>query len=245
MKWSEWKPHYEEIKEKFRKTNLQINFSEDRTAALILQKIMKENQNQKKLSKISNQIYNQEVIIFGAGPSLEKHLKEFDPKYTGKKTIISVDGATEAFKQSEIKCKPDLIVTDLDGNIESIKKFSNEGSDLIIHAHGNNINKIRKHVPQFSEVMGTTQIKPLPLIRNFGGFTDGDRAVFLSEELGAKKAVLGGMDFGKKIGEYSKPALKEPKKASKIKQMKLKIAKYLIQMIKKRGKMKNIKYLNE
>ena len=41
-------------------------------------------------------------------------------------------------------------------------------------------------------------------MENFGGFTDGDRCVFLAEYFKAKKIVLIGMDFGDKIVKYSK-----------------------------------------
>ena len=52
--------------------------------------------------------------------------------------------------------------------------------------------------------MGTTQTKPIGKIHNFGGFTDGDRCVFLANHFKAKKIILLGMDFGNRIGRYSK-----------------------------------------
>jgi uncharacterized Rossmann fold enzyme len=67
--------------------------------------------------------------------------------------------------------------------------------------------------------IGTTQVKPLQNVYNFGGFTDGDRAVFLANEFGAINIVLVGMDFGEKIGRYSK---------TKVKDEKLKIAKMAV-----------------
>ena len=39
---------------------------------------------------------------------------------------------------------------------------------------------------------------------NFGAFTDGDRCVFLANHFKAKKIILLGMDFGTRIGKYSK-----------------------------------------
>ena len=41
-------------------------------------------------------------------------------------------------------------------------------------------------------------------VHNFGGFTDGDRCVFLANHFKAKKIILLGMDFGTRIGKYSK-----------------------------------------
>jgi len=43
--------------------------------------------------------------------------------------------------------------------------------------------------------MGTAQCRPPPGLYNFGGFTDGDRCVFLAQELGAAKIKLVGFDY--------------------------------------------------
>lgn len=80
--------------------------------------------------------------------------------------------------------------------------------------------------------MGTTQSKPLKNVYNFGGFTDGDRAVFLAIKLGAKKIILAGMDFGEKITKYSRPKLsRDVEEADEIKKLKLKYAEKLIEWI--------------
>ena len=57
---------------------------------------------------------------------------------------------------------------------------------------------------KISNVIGTTQTKKFGKLENFGGFTDGDRCVFLAEYFDASKIILIGMDFGQKIGKYSK-----------------------------------------
>jgi uncharacterized Rossmann fold enzyme len=101
---------------------------------------------------------------------------------------------------------PDIIVTDLDGNVTDQIKANLHGSVVIIHAHGDNIDKIRKYIPEFKEkLVGTTQTDPTPFenLHNFGGFTDGDRAVILADHFHAKKITLIGFDFGDKIGQYS------------------------------------------
>jgi uncharacterized Rossmann fold enzyme len=66
---------------------------------------------------------------------------------------------------------------------------------MVIHAHGDNINAIKTHVPSISAVIGTTQAKPLTNVLNVGGFTDGDRAVFLGKEFGARVVSVIGFDF--------------------------------------------------
>ncbi|MDD1718303.1 MAG: hypothetical protein LUO88_04425, partial [Methanoregulaceae archaeon] len=64
------------------------------------------------------------------------------------------------------------------------------------HAHGDNIPLIRHWVPRFTgPFVATTQTRPLPGVHNWGGFTDGDRAVFAAHALGAKQVVLAGFDL--------------------------------------------------
>ena len=52
-------------------------------------------------------------------------------------------------------------------------------------------------VKKIKNCIGTTQTNPFNKIQNFGGFTDGDRGVFLASHFDAKKIILFGMDFGK------------------------------------------------
>ena len=74
----------------------------------------------------------------------------------------------------------------------------------MLHAHGDNLDKIRKVAPQIDmRVIGTTQVEPFGKLFNFGGFTDGDRAAFMAHELGASRIYLVGMDLGAKFGIYS------------------------------------------
>jgi len=58
-------------------------------------------------------------------------------------------------------------------------------------------------VPKLRNPIGTTQLKPFGKLHNFGGFTDGDRAVCLAEHFKAGLIILAGMDFEGEIGEYS------------------------------------------
>jgi uncharacterized Rossmann fold enzyme len=74
---------------------------------------------------------------------------------------------------------------------------------MVVHAHGDNSEKIH-FVKNFKNCIGTTQTKPVGRVHNFGGFTDGDRCVFLANHFKAKKIILLGMDFGTRIGKYSK-----------------------------------------
>ena len=81
----------------------------------------------------------------------------------------------------------------------------------------------------------------MDIVYNFGGFTDGDRAVFLAEELGAKKIFLIGFDFGEIVGKWSKPYLKEHASIWESKKKKFKIAQMLLEWLKKNGKAEIVK----
>ncbi|MGQ0534622.1 MAG: hypothetical protein ACT4PT_00940, partial [Methanobacteriota archaeon] len=59
-------------------------------------------------------------------------------------------------------------------------------------------------------VLGTCQVMPFGRLANFGGFTDGDRACFLAEEMGAKEVLLAGFDF-ENPGPSSNPIVKKRK----------------------------------
>ena len=158
------------------------------------------------LSNIKKTIRGQTVFIIGAGPSLSRSISTLK-KYQNITKIVA-DGAVQAL--IEHKIKPQILVTDLDGDIESIKKIGRTKIPIIIHAHGNNYDKL-DIVSELQNKIGTTQTKKFGKLENFGGFTDGDRCVFLAENFHAKKIILFGMDFGDKIGKYSKKKVMDRK----------------------------------
>ena len=176
--------------------------------------------------KIRNLIENKPVFVIGAGPSLPSCISILK-KYK-KITKIVADGATKAMIENNLK--PDIVVTDLDGDIKSLKKAGRTNTMMIVHAHGDNAEKIHL-VKDFKNCIGTTQTKPIGKVHNFGGFTDGDRCVFLAETFKPKKIILFGMDFGNKIGKYSKKKVIDKK--TKLK--KLEYGKKLLEWIARKS----------
>lgn len=173
-----------------------------------------------------------EAIIFGAGPSVKSNSKEIKNLKLSEYTLICADGATTALLEEDIV--PDIIVTDLDGDMKDIICANHEGAFLVVHAHGDNMEKLKEFVPRLNRVLGTTQSTPMSNVYNFGGFTDGDRAIFLAVELGAEYIILAGMDFGKEVTRYSRPTMTEPEgQADEIKELKLKYAKKLVEWVAK------------
>ncbi|MGC1709817.1 MAG: 6-hydroxymethylpterin diphosphokinase MptE-like protein [Nitrosotalea sp.] len=174
------------------------------------------------MNKLDREIKNKVVFVIGAGPSLSSsipYIKKFK-----KATRIVADGATRALIENGIR--PDIVVTDLDGNLEYLKKASKMNAVMVVHSHGDNIG-VLPIASLFRNCIGTTEGKPFGKIKNFGGFTDGDRCVFLARYFGAKRIILFGMDFGAKIGTYSK----EGKYNRVIKLQKLRKARSLLEWL--------------
>jgi uncharacterized Rossmann fold enzyme len=169
----------------------------DLEASKILDDILPESN----IAELKKLIYGKDCVVLGAGPSLEDDLKKLEGKGWMNKSFISADGATSALLKYRT---PDIVVTDLDGNVRDQVKAWEHGSWLVLHAHGDNLENIRRVAPQIDvRVIGTTQVEPFGKLFNFGGFTDGDRAVFMAHELGASRIYLVGMDLGAEIGKYS------------------------------------------
>ena len=169
------------------------------------------------------------AIVFGAGPSLPEDVRmvKSGKLHRDKKVVlIAADGAVKTLLDRGVV--PAINVTDLDGNLEAIKKANSKGTVTVVHAHGDNVHRLIDVVPELKEPIGTTQTKATGKVHNFGGFTDGDRAVFLADRFGAELIVLAGMDFGDEIGRFSGSYDKEMK-LKKLK--KLQIGKDLLERL--------------
>ena len=231
MFYKNWEPIYNKIAKDFK-----FKEAKEKKTAEELNELLK-NKKFNSLKHLQELIENKEVIVFGAGPSLETSLVRFKNNFVGKIKIV-VDGATTALLKENIW--PDIIVTDLDGKISDQIHANLNGSIAIIHAHGDNLNQIKKYVPEFKgELIGTIQIntEPYENIYNFGGFTDGDRAIFLASHFKAKKIFLIGFDFTGKIGSYSF----SDNKNINVKLKKLDWCKNLIELLKEKNS--NIEFL--
>ena len=104
-----------------------------------------------------------------------------------------------------------------------------------MHAHGDNIKKINQYVPLLKNIIPTSQSEAHDLLENYGGFTDGDRAVHIATYgLNMNKIILAGMDFGEIITKYSRPEINNMLvHADDIKKKKLAYAEKLIENLKK------------
>ncbi|MFX1561690.1 MAG: 6-hydroxymethylpterin diphosphokinase MptE-like protein [Promethearchaeota archaeon] len=227
---TDWWPKYLAIVSRFG-----YSVEEDQNAAELLSQMIASRA--VPLSKLAEHVRSRNVLVCGAGPSLSANLETCKELDVLKNTIlISADGATSALLEQKIQ--PNIVATDLDGAVPDIIKSQQEGTVVIVHAHGDNIPALKKYVPkmihiakQNCPILGSTQAEPRPGVINFGGFTDGDRCVFIAEALHAKTIALIGMDLGDTIGKYSKPELTEDVAATPVKREKLLVAKELLEWL--------------
>ena len=199
MNYSEWKPYYDEITK-----DLHLEQKKDEIASEIFdQLISRYSRNYIDIEMLKNIIYRKKVYIFGAAPSLEKDIEQ-NMKFFDESVVIAADGATSAFLKFEII--PDIIVTDLDGIITDQLQANNNKAIMIIHAHGDNIPVLQRTIPKINgPYLGTTQTDPSHYdhLYNYGGFTDGDRAVFFADHFHPTIIFLGGFDCKANPGFYS------------------------------------------
>lgn len=218
MKYSDWEPIYKDILEDFG-----FDRAKDEEAARVASELMTpritstENAVRQELETL---IRGKRVLICGNAPCLERELKAKEKEFEGSPfdrdvVVIAADGATSVLLRNALI--PDIVCTDLDGTIPDIITANRLGSILVVHAHGDNIPVLKQVLPVLTEnVLCTTQSKPRHNVYNFGGFTDGDRCVFLAKEFEARSIELIGFDF-------------EDESVSERKKKKLTWAKQLIQ----------------
>jgi len=211
----------------------------DKKATKILHRMLNDEKVTKSLVNLEKCLKNATVFIFGAGPSLENSIEQVKLFLKNNKTpvkIIAGDGAAKALLNNDLSI--DVIVSDLDGSIPTlVKSHEINKSILLLHAHGDNIPSLVKvkELLQKDNVIGTTQISETTKVKNFGGFTDGDRAVYLASNMAAEIIVLFAFDFGDKIGRYSKPEIySENVPVTERKSIKLSIAKDLLSKLPKK-----------
>ncbi|MEM1657647.1 MAG: 6-hydroxymethylpterin diphosphokinase MptE-like protein [Candidatus Jordarchaeales archaeon] len=223
---------YEDWEKWYLKIVKDFNFSaeKDREATEKLASLLEGRDVESALNMLASALSNRCVIVYGCGPSLERNIREI--KRVGLEKVclnVAADGATTALLNEGIL--PDLIVTDLDGRLKDILYASSKGSVVAVHAHGDNIHLLENVKDFEGPVIGTTQVKPIGCVRNFFGFTDGDRAAFISEAMGSHTILLAGFDFGDKVSRFSKPEYKTDICASPLKRKKLKYAKLLLEWL--------------
>lgn len=206
MDWADWAPTMAAIRAEFGYAE-----TDDRAAALALRDLLPGAHWRELGMQLRNRRH---VVVAGCGPGLGATTAA---DFAGNITIAA-DGATTRLR--ELGIVPQVIITDLDGRAEDLRWAAGEGARLVVHAHGDNRPELASIVPALGPLVhGTHQVEPaadLASLRNYGGFTDGDRAVLLCEELAVREVRLLGFDFDAAPSPYSNrwdPATKPAKLA--------------------------------
>ena len=186
MRLESWEPLYLAIQEDF-------GFSRrrDEEAAELLRELLQGRENS--LLAAEALLSGRRAVICGNAPCLAQELEYMQDKEVDDAVFLAADGATASLLEHGIL--PAIVVTDLDGFFPAIIQANQMGSIAVVHAHGDNLEALKRYVPLLDRVIGTVQCQPPEGLYNFGGFTDGDRAVFLAREMGAASIELVGFDF--------------------------------------------------
>lgn len=183
MRFPDWEPLYEQIL-------LDMGYDRDSDeAAVRVLKAVTVNSDLVTEDEVSG-MFGPVATVVGDAPSLEGELSS-----KGAEGTVVASGSAVA-RLLDAGIVPDVIVTDLDGPIDAQIECSRRGSLAFIHAHGDNTDLIRIYAPEFKgPVILTTQSRPDTVVADYGGFTDGDRAVCICQEFGVGRIVLRGFDF--------------------------------------------------
>ena len=193
-----WDRQYERIAAEFG-----YSPREDSRAAALLDKMLAGPPDTRRLRDI---ISGRTVVCAGAGASLLESLPHIG---RSSASCIAADSALPPLLKYGIL--PDIVVTDLDGDAESLVAAAGRGSMIVVHAHGDNADRLDM-ARRLPGCIGTAQTPPTGYVQNYGGFTDGDRAAFLASRFGARRIVLCGMDLGGPVTAWSNSTPAKPRK---------------------------------
>ncbi len=193
MKFDKWESYYKAII-----ASMGYDRDRDEVVAYQLSSMLADREDQLvPLDELREMIKGQHVFVFGDGPSLVGDIAGFD----FRSLRVAADGATTKLMDRGIL--PDIIVTDLDGQVEDQVEANRQGAIVVVHAHGDNQDAVKEWVPRFEgRLLGTTQSTPIEHVHNFGGFTDGDRCAYLCDHFGATSVILVAFNFDDTDEEY-------------------------------------------
>jgi uncharacterized Rossmann fold enzyme len=190
VEYSAWAPFYREIAAEF-------GFAPEKEEAARrrLLELLPDAARRDPLGRIARRIAGRDVIVVGLSSGLGPPPLHAWPRSERPPVLVAADGATEVLVGAGLV--PELVTTDLDGPVPVEIVANQRGSLVVVHGHGDNLDALARWVPDFpGELAGSWAGPPDPggLI-DVGGFTDGDRAVFLAEHVGARRIRLFGFDF--------------------------------------------------
>jgi 2-amino-4-hydroxy-6-hydroxymethyldihydropteridine diphosphokinase len=221
VRYPQWAPEYDRIR-------VQFGFSMDRerAASQRLVELLPKPALERAEQRIRARIRGRDTIVVGLAPRSGAPPVWMLPRAEVSPALVVADGAAERCLAGGLV--PDVVVTDLDGPIPSEVTANVRGSLVLVHAHGDNVPALERWVPEFPrELAGSWAGPPERGLVDFGGFTDGDRAAYLAEYVGAPRILLYGFDF-----EHIDPGDADPT----IKRQKLMIARRDLDLLAREGR---------
>jgi 2-amino-4-hydroxy-6-hydroxymethyldihydropteridine diphosphokinase len=189
VEYNEWAPRYDRIRAEFG-----FPFEREVAAADLLESLLPPSARGDPLARLRPLLEGRTVVVVGLAPRAGPPPLWRLPSTPRTPALIAADGATSTCLDAGLV--PTIVVTDLDGPVEAEVAANRRGSVVVIHAHGDNMPALREWVGQFpGEVVGSWAGPPRGSLLNVGGFTDGDRAAYLADHLGAERVLLWGFDF--------------------------------------------------
>jgi 2-amino-4-hydroxy-6-hydroxymethyldihydropteridine diphosphokinase len=196
--------------------SLGYSYEDDTNSRDQLSALLRSNsQARESLGRFRSKVFHGTAFAIASGPSLTRDLYEI-AWILRKKTVavIAADGAGDAL--AKLGILPHAIVSDLDSCSDSMLISQSKERLLFVHAHGDNITRIRELTPLFgTHVVGTTQVDPSPRVTNYGGFTDGDRACYIATAFHPNEIVLAGMDLSENYSSQHREGKQNRKPTSK------------------------------
>jgi 2-amino-4-hydroxy-6-hydroxymethyldihydropteridine diphosphokinase len=204
VRYELWAPRYEVIRAEFG-----FPFSEEERAATTLERLLPERARGAPLPRIGARLRGRDVVVVGLAPGAGPPPVWRLPPSAPPLAVVAADGATRPCLEAGLV--PTVITTDLDGPVPAEVEANGRGALVVVHAHGDNLPALERWVPEFpGELAGSWAGAPRDGLLDVGGFTDGDRAAYLADELGARRILLWGFDAG--VFEEPEPAARELKR---------------------------------
>jgi hypothetical protein len=185
MNFAEWNPVYERIL-----TDFGFDRAADERARDVLHSFVS-GEACFRTATLADAVAGDVVAVVGAAPSLADEIE----RAAAADHVFAASTAADVCLDHGVGV--DLMVTDLDKNPETAVDLTRSGTPVAAHAHGDNVPAVRELAPRFdlAYTVPTTQAAPVAPVENFGGFTDGDRAAFVADHLGAGSLVFVGWTF--------------------------------------------------
>ena len=156
------------------------------------------------LTRLRNELVNAErVVLLGAAVE-PSELQRFEDTQV---VFVAADGAVGVL---EVYDRLACVVSDFDG-AEHLDRAAEAGQTIVAHAHGDNINRWsgilqrwQEHSSPPSLILSHQVTKELTGVYNFGGFTDGDRALCFVLSMGVVPENIELIGFStQKVGAWS------------------------------------------